>query len=174
MKRKHVAALAAAVVLVGGGATAGWLVVEDRREQAERDERRAERKADRIAKEVAERAAYEACAAGTQPYLQAVQAVDGAVSVGVNLNEYGTLVRAASIAARQMPSVDAQCGTDVVDHLDAAMVEYAAVGTQWNDCVFSDDDCDVDALDFSPQWQSASTTLSLVEMSLLTRELETT
>lgn len=162
MKRKIVVALVATVV-VASGVTASVLVVQHRAESArvaaeKAKEREAER--ERLAALAEKEAAHEECVAATADYLAAVQDVDAVVSVGVNLQDYGDLVRDAAMAQRRLGPVTPACQSGVVDPLDEAMAEYTDTASEWNDCIFDDDfSCDVDDLDLSTPWLAAGVAL---------------
>ena len=125
MKRKLIVALVATVV-VAVGATASVVVVQQRAEAArvaedEARERKAER--ERLAALAEAQAAHEECVTTTADYLAAVQDVDAVVSVDVNLQDYGDLVRDAAMAQRRLGPASPACRSGVVDPLDDAMAE---------------------------------------------------
>lgn len=166
MNRIKIAALIAVPVIVLGGSIAAVVVdmQRDARAQEERDERKEQAAQEKEEEKQALLAANRDCLAATEPYLQSVQAVAAVVEAGVSYNDYSSLLQAAAIASRQVPAVLPDCQSEIVDALDAALVEYLEAGTRWEDCIFGDAECDVDALDLSADLVPAAVSVQTAEI----------
>lgn len=111
------------------------------------------------AKKAAHKNAVRACKAAIGDFVQTLQDLDSRLDVGLNQADYNQAVGDASVEAGHISKVtlSVECKS-AYDHAEAALNTYRQVNTDWNSCIYIEDDCDPQdgGTDFSP-WTEAST-----------------
>lgn len=104
------------------------------------------------------------CTARIGPFVQAVRDISARLDVGMSESD---LSDAAGKASVQRSRVDTAALSPACQYAfgqaDDALTTYAATVSDWNDCIWSDDDCDPDDpedLDLQTPWAEATSSIT--------------
>lgn len=104
------------------------------------------------------------CRAQIGPFVQAVRDISAQLDVGMSQTE---LSDAAGKASIKRSRVDTNALSPACQYAfgqaDDALTTYAATVSDWNDCIWSDDDCDPDDtsdLDLQTPWAEATSSIT--------------
>ncbi|MEX0427892.1 hypothetical protein AB3X52_09690 [Nocardioides sp. DS6] len=152
-----VAAVAGGVLILAG---AGWGVTT-----AVRHQHREQAAADA---EAAHKRAITTCRRQIGDFVADLRDIDAKLDVGMNEADYGDAVREASAEGNDVVTSELSSECDsAYDLADRALTIYAGIESDWNECLYSDWDCDADTdVDFSG-WADASDDLDEAYAAML-------
>lgn len=150
----------AIVAAVGVG---GYLLISEQQADKRAEERAAERERKAEEEAQAKEDAIKLCHAEVDPFVESLSDIDAQLNVGINQADYASAVRDASVKESRVSESDlsTECRSAFNVASDVLM-GYAAVASEWNDCIFSDY-CDTDTgVDYS-FWDTAQAELDAIE-----------
>lgn len=104
------------------------------------------------------------CRAQIGPFVQAVRDISAQLDVGMTQTELSDAAGKASIKrSRVDPNALRPACQYAFGQADDALTTYAATVSDWNDCIWSDDDCDpdnTDDLDLQTPWAEATSSIN--------------